>query len=158
MQNKLIPNLWFNGTADEAAKFYCSVFKTAKIIDTTRYVEGSHMPVGTVLTVELEIEGQRLVFINAGNEFQLSPAISLAVTVEDQAELDALWSQLSAKPDHEMCGWLQDKFGLSWQIVPRRLQQLVKDKDPAKAARVTQAMLKMKKLDIAALEAAARAA
>ncbi|MEO8703841.1 MAG: VOC family protein [Kofleriaceae bacterium] len=155
MPNKIIPNLWFNGNADEAAKFYCSVFKTAKITDTTHYVEGSHKPIGTVLTVELEIEGQPLVFINAGDEFKLSPAVSLSVTVEDQAELDELYGKLSANPKAEVCGWLEDKFGLSWQIVPRRLQELVKDKDKAKAKRATEAMLKMKKLDIAKLEAAA---
>ncbi|UOF02468.1 VOC family protein [Bdellovibrio reynosensis] len=157
---KISPCLWFNTQAEEAAKFYTSVFKNSKILRTSYYgrsaAEVSGMPQGSVLTVEFEIEGQYFTALNGGPIFQFTPAISLMVNCQSQAEVDELFKKMSADPKAEQCGWLKDKFGISWQIVPEQLNKMMEDKDPEKVERVMQAMLKMKKLDIAGLESAYR--
>lgn len=155
---KITPFLWFENQAEEAANFYVSVFKNSKILDITRYgkagAAASGRPEGTVMTVAFEIEGQEFTALNGGPEFTFSPAISFAVNCETQAEVDQLWEKLSAVKEAEQCGWLQDKFGVSWQIVPAGLIEMISDPDPAKAERVMQAMLEMHKLDIEVLRRA----
>ena len=151
---KICPCLWFNQVAEEAINFYVSVFKNAKIDNIIRWGDTGPGEPGGVQAIEFTLEGMTFMAINAGDEFHFTPAISLYVDCADQAEVDALWSKLSAVPEAEQCGWLQDKYGVSWQIVPSALGELMQDPDPAKAAAVTQAMLQMKKLDVAALEAA----
>jgi predicted 3-demethylubiquinone-9 3-methyltransferase (glyoxalase superfamily) len=159
---KITPCLWFDKNAEEAMNFYISVFKDGKIISITRYPEGyDEGPMagmaGKVLTGIFEIHGQRFMCLDGGPIFKFSEAVSFQVECEDQAEVDALWEKLSAVPEAEQCGWVKDKFGLSWQIIPKRLGELMGDPDNAKAKRVTDAMLKMKKIDVAGLEAAANA-
>jgi predicted 3-demethylubiquinone-9 3-methyltransferase (glyoxalase superfamily) len=152
---KIVPFLWFDDNAEEAVNLYTSIFKNSSIDSVSRYGEESRGTPGKVMTMEFTLEGQRLMALNGGPYFTFSPAISLFVNVETQAELDEIWNKLSASPEDEQCGWLKDKFGLSWQIVPSILGQLMQDPDPDKVNRVTQAMLKMKKLDISGLKAAA---
>jgi predicted 3-demethylubiquinone-9 3-methyltransferase (glyoxalase superfamily) len=156
---KITPFLWFDTQAEEAAKFYTSIFKDAEIVQVTRYDKSaqavSGKPAGSVMTVRFKLEGQEFVALNGGPQFSFSEAISFVVYRETQAELDELWNKLSAVPESEQCGWLKDKFGLSWQIVPSVLDQLLSDPDPARASRATAAMLKMKKLDIQTLMNAA---
>lgn len=149
---KITPFLWFDKEAGEAAKFYVSVFKDAKILTTQTMTD---TPSGTVEIVDIELFGQRFTLMSAGPYFKFTEAISFVVDCEDQAEVDYYWEKLSAVPASEQCGWLKDKYGLSWQIVPRRLVELQNDPDSEKAARVVQAMLKMKKLVVADLEKAA---
>ncbi|CRK61584.1 3-demethylubiquinone-9 3-methyltransferase [Alloactinosynnema sp. L-07] len=151
----ITPCLWFNMTGQEAAEFYCSVFPNSKITETTYY--GPDMPVaeGEVLTVAFELDGVAFTALNAGPEFTFSEAVSFQVTCQDQAEVDHYWTALSAGGEEGPCGWLKDRFGLSWQVVPTRLLELTSDPDPARAARATQAMMQMKKIDIAELERAA---
>ena len=155
---KITPNLWFDSQAEEAAKFYTSVFKNSKIINTSRYgdegQEVTGQKPGTVMTVEFELDGQRFVALNGGPLFTFSEAISFIVDCETQEEVDMYWEKLSAVPEAEQCGWIKDKFGVSWQIIPRQLNELLGDPDPEKAGRVMNAMLKMKKIDIAELEKA----
>ncbi|HEX7048543.1 MAG TPA: VOC family protein [Gammaproteobacteria bacterium] len=155
---KITPCLWFDSEAEDAANFYCSLFKDSRILEVTRYgKEGFEIhgrPEGSAMTVEFELEGQKFLGLNGGPHFQFTPAISLIVDCKSQDEVDALWNKLSAHPDAEQCGWLKDKFGLSWQIIPKALGELMSDPDPEKAGRVMNAMLKMKKLDVAALEKA----
>jgi predicted 3-demethylubiquinone-9 3-methyltransferase (glyoxalase superfamily) len=159
MTQKITPFLWFDTQAEEAAKFYCSAFKNSRIVETHRYGKGAPAPEGTVMTVAFELEGQRFVALNGGPIYKFTEAISLAVDCKDQAEVDALWSRLTADGGAPVqCGWLKDKYGLSWQIVPMRLMELLKTPDPAARARVFGAMMKMIKIDIAALEAAAQPA
>ena len=159
---KITPCLWFDSQAEEAANFYVSVFNNARVLKVSHYgeegVEIHGRPAGSVMTVEFELEGQKLLGLNGGPHFQFTPAISLIVDCRTQDELDALWQKLSANPKAEQCGWLQDRFGLSWQIVPVQLAELMSDPDPVKAGRVMRAMLQMKKLDIAALQDAHAAA
>jgi predicted 3-demethylubiquinone-9 3-methyltransferase (glyoxalase superfamily) len=152
--HKITPHLWYNHNAEQAVDLYLSLFEGSKIIDVARYPDG--MPqAGMVMTMTFELAGQRFVALNGGPEFPFTEAFSMLVDCEDQAEVDRLWDRLTADGGQEsMCGWLKDKFGLSWQIVPRRLIELMGDPDREKAARVTQAMLQMRKIDIAALEAA----
>lgn len=152
---KITPCLWFNFNAEEAVNYYLSIFKNAKILSISRY--GDAMPdlKGKVLTISFELEGQQFQALNAGPQFPFTEAISLSVDCADQAEVDRLWSQLSAGGSPSQCGWLKDKFGLSWQIVPRALITLLNDPDAAKAARVMQAMMTMSKIDIARLQHAA---
>ena len=154
---KIKPCLWFDKNAEEAVKFYTSVFKNSKITDTTHY--GEAIPwgeQGSVLTMSFELDGQEFMALNGGPEFKFSEAISLSVDCKDQEEVDYYWSKLTADGGEEsMCGWLKDKFGLSWQIVPRRLVELLGDEDSEKANRVMTAMLKMHKIDVPALERAA---
>lgn len=151
---KITPFLWFDNNAEEAVKFYVSVFKNSKVGRIARYPEGSPGPAGSVMTVEFKLNGQPFVVLNGGPVFKFNEAVSFVVYCETQAEVDRYWKKLSAGGREVQCGWLQDKFGLSWQIVPSILDKLMADKDPAKAQRVTQAMLKMVKLDIKILKAA----
>jgi predicted 3-demethylubiquinone-9 3-methyltransferase (glyoxalase superfamily) len=155
---KITPCLWFDSEAEQAANFYVSVFSNSRILDVTRYgkegFEVHGQAEGKVMTVVFEIEGQKFMALNGGPHFRFTPAISLMVDCRTQAEVDALWEKLSADPEAEQCGWLKDRFGLSWQIIPAALTEMMRDPDPQSAGRVMQAMLKMKKIDIAALEAA----
>ncbi|HEY4385264.1 MAG TPA: VOC family protein [Ktedonobacteraceae bacterium] len=151
---KITPSLWFAGNAEEAVTFYVSLFKNSKIVEMSRYGEAGPGPEGTVLTVEFQLEGQSFLAINAGPEFTFTPAISFMVNCETQQEVDELWEKLSAGGKEVECGWLTDKYGLSWQIVPTILGELMKDKDAAKVKRVTEAMLGMKKLDMRILQEA----
>jgi len=146
---KIAPFLWFNGNAEEAAKFYVSIFKNSKILGA---MPG---PDGKVLGVSFQIEGQEFKALNGGPQFSFTPAISFFVNCETQAEVDELWEKLSAGGKKERCGWLQDKFGLSWQIIPTVLGELLGNKDRAKAGRAMNAMMQMDKIDIAGLKRAA---
>ena len=144
---KITPFLWFDTQAEEAMKFYVSLFKNSKIFDVVRKADG------TASSVNFELEGQEFIGFNAGPEFKFNEAISMFVNCETQEEVDYYWNKLTADGGEEsMCGWLKDKFGLSWQIVPKQLGELMSDPDPEKAQRVTQAMLKMKKIIIADLQ------
>ncbi|KAF1020784.1 MAG: hypothetical protein GAK30_02279 [Paracidovorax wautersii] len=146
------PCLWFDRQAEEAANFYVSVFPNARIKAITHYGEGAPLPAGTVLTVSFELDGQDYLALNGGPVFQFSPAISLMVHCQDQAELDDFWHKLSEGGQTGQCGWLTDRFGLSWQIVPASLPRLMAD--PARAQRIIKAVMGMTKLDIATLEEA----
>jgi predicted 3-demethylubiquinone-9 3-methyltransferase (glyoxalase superfamily) len=151
---KIRPFLWFDDKAEEAVDFYTAIFKNAKIGDIMRSGEGGPRPAGSVLSVTFELEGQEFVALNGGPHFSFTPAVSFFVTCETQAEVDAFWDKLSAGGKTNRCGWLTDKYGLSWQIVPAVLGEMLQDQDAAKANRVMQAMLRMDKLDIAALRQA----
>ena len=151
IQQKITPHLWFDKEAKEAAEFYVSVFPKSKITGITTL---QNTPSGSTDVVTFELLGQELMAISAGPVFKFSEAISFIVNCETQEEIDYYWGKLSAVPEAEQCGWLKDKYGLSWQIVPTRMGELM-NQDPQKLARVTEAFLKMKKLDIAALERAA---
>ncbi|HEX2905871.1 MAG TPA: VOC family protein [Phototrophicaceae bacterium] len=151
---KITPYLWFNDKAEAAINFYVSIFKNSKIINVSRYGDGGPGPSGTVMSATFQLEGQQFMALNGGPEFKFTEAISLLVDCETQAEVDTLWTKLSAGGEEQMCGWLKDQFGLSWQIIPRALGELMSDPDPVKAQRVMQAMLQMKKIDIAALQRA----
>ena len=157
---KITPFLWFDNQAEAAAKFYCSIFKNSKIGKISRYGEEgeqvSGRPAGSVMTVEFELEGQDYIALNGGPHFKFNEAISFVVNCTTQAELDRFWKKLSAGGKKVQCGWLRDKYGLSWQIVPTILGELMSDKDAAKAQRVMRAMLKMVKLDINKLKQAAK--
>ncbi len=144
---KITPFLWFNDNAEAAAKFYCSVFRNSKILQLRRSGK-------KVVGVTFRVEGQTLVALNGGPHYQLTPAISLLVDCESQAEIDALWKKLSRGGKPLRCGWITDKFGLTWQIIPAALGRLIGDKDPAKADRAWEAMMKMVKIDLKALERA----
>jgi len=151
---KITTFLWFDGKAEEAINFYVSVFKNSKILNVTRYGEGGPAPKGTVMTATFQLEGQQFYALNGGPQYSFTPAISLFVNCETQQEVDELWEKLSADRKAEQCGWLKDKYGLSWQIIPTALGKLLGDKDPAKAKQVMQAMLQMKKIDIKRLQEA----
>ena len=156
MIQKIKPFLWFDTQAEEAAKFYCSVFKNSKIINVARYPEGAPAPAGSVMIVSFELEGVPFVALNAGPMFKFTEAISFVVSTESQEETDYFWDKLTADGGQESdCGWLKDKFGLSWQITPTRLIELISDKDKAKAARAMASMMTMKKIDIPTIERAA---
>jgi predicted 3-demethylubiquinone-9 3-methyltransferase (glyoxalase superfamily) len=152
---KITPFLWFDGNAEEAMNFYTSVFKNAKVGNISRYGEAGPGPAGSVLTASFELEGLEFTALNGGPHFKFNEAISFHVACESQAEVDYFWDGLGAGGQIQQCGWLKDKFGVSWQIVPTALPRLLGNPDRAKANRVMQAMLEMKKLDIAALERAA---
>lgn len=152
--HKISPFLWFNDNAEEAVNHYVSVFKNSRIIDSMRCGDYGPGPKGSLLGATFELEGQRFMAINGGPMFQFSPAISLFVSCEDQAEVDELWARLTEGGEEEMCGWLKDKFGISWQIIPKKLMDLLSDPDPAMAGAATQAMLKMRKIVISDLEEA----
>ncbi len=154
---KLTPFLWFDTEGEDAAEFYVSVFPNSRIVDVTHYGEAGPRAAGTVMTVTFELDGQRFVALNGGPDFTFSEAISFEVECEDQDEVDSYWNTLSEGGEQGPCGWLKDKFGLSWQIVPRRLTELLSDPDTAKAQRVMGAMLQMRKIEIAELERAAAA-
>ncbi len=151
---KITPFLTFAFEAEEAMNFYLGIFKGSKVISINRYSKGTPMPEGTVMTASFELQGQTFVALNAGPMFQFSPAISFVVNCEDQAEVDYYWDSLSAGGKQMQCAWLTDKFGVTWQIVPKQLGQLLSDPDPAKAGRVMQAMTRMTKIDIAGLQRA----
>jgi predicted 3-demethylubiquinone-9 3-methyltransferase (glyoxalase superfamily) len=156
MQQRITPNLWFDTEAEEAAAFYCSIFRNASIVNVTRYNEAGPGEPGTVMTVEWELDGQRFVGINGGPQFAFTPAVSFEVTCEDQDEVDFYWERLLADGGSEVqCGWLTDRFGVSWQVVPEGMAEVLGDDDPERAKRAMEAMLKMVKLDIGALRAAA---
>ena len=161
--SKIVPCLWFDHQAEEAAKFYVSVFENARITRITHYGNAGQevhgMKPGTVMTVAFDLAGQSFTALNGGPHFKFSEAMSLQVMCDTQDELDRYWSRLSQGGDEkaQQCGWLKDKFGLSWQIVPKVLQQMIADQDQARADRVTAVMLKMKKFDIAVLERAYKA-
>jgi predicted 3-demethylubiquinone-9 3-methyltransferase (glyoxalase superfamily) len=152
---EITPCLWFDTEGEDAANFYTSVFPNSKILDIARYGSAGPRPEGTVMTVSFELDGQEFLALNGGPDFTFSEAISFQVFCKDQEEVDAYWSKLSAGGEEGPCGWLKDKFGLSWQIVPTVLPQLLGDPDPERAQRVIAAMLKMKKIEIAELEEAA---
>ena len=154
----ITPFLWFDGNAEEAMNHYLSTFRNSKIVRVSRYGDAGPGPKGSVMTATFELEGQQFHALNGGPHFKFTPAISLFVDCETQEEVDALWSKLSADPEAEQCGWLKDRFGLSWQIIPSILGKLLGDKDPAKSSAVMQAMLKMKKIDIERLKQAYDAA
>ncbi len=151
---KITPNLWFDHNAEEAANFYISVFKKdARIVNTSRYTEAGfdvhHMPAGTAMTVEFELFGQRFLGLNGGPVFTFNEAVSFIVECDSQEEIDNYWTQLSAHPEAEQCGWLKDKYGLSWQIVPKNMDDYLTGPN---ADKVMEAFLKMKKIDMAALQ------
>ena len=155
---KITPFLWFDGNAEEAAKFYTSIFKDSKIGKITRYDEeaaqATGRPAGSVMTVEFQIEGQEFVGLNGGPVFKFTEAVSFVVKCETQDEVDYFWSKFSSGGEESRCGWLKDKFGLSWQVVPVVLIEMLADKDAAKAKRVMHAMLQMDKIDIPTLKKA----
>ena len=151
---KITPFLWFDGKAEEAAKFYTSIFKNSKMGEIRRYGDAGPGPKGSVLTASFQIEGQEFVALNGGPQFEFTPAISFFVNCETQEEVDELWEKLSAGGKKNRCGWLQDKFGLSWQIIPTALGRLMGDPDPEKSSRVMKAMLQMEKIDISGLQRA----
>jgi predicted 3-demethylubiquinone-9 3-methyltransferase (glyoxalase superfamily) len=153
---RIAPFLWFDGQAEEAARFYTSIFQNSKIRTTTRYddatARAAGRPPGTVMTVDFTLDGQDFVALNGGPVFQFTEAISLVVSCDTQAEIDHFWDRLSAGGQQVQCGWLKDRFGVSWQVVPRALSELMAD--PERAKRVMAAVLTMKKLDVAALKSA----
>jgi len=152
---KITTYLWFDDDAEEAMKFYTSLFKNSKILSTSRYPEGSPGKPGTLMTGSFQLDGQEFMALNGGPQFPFTEAISLLVNCENQQEVDELWAKLIADGGQEsQCGWLKDKFGVSWQIIPKQLGEMIGDKDPAKSKRAVDAMLKMKKIDIKALERA----
>jgi predicted 3-demethylubiquinone-9 3-methyltransferase (glyoxalase superfamily) len=156
---KITTCLWFDGRAEEAMNHYTSIFRNSKTGKVTRYGDAGPGPKGSVITCSFELEGREFTALNGGPQYQFTEAISLSVDCADQAEVDYYWERLTADGGAEsQCGWLKDKFGLSWQIVPRRLIELLGDPDPRRARRATEAMLKMRKIDIAELERAADAA
>jgi predicted 3-demethylubiquinone-9 3-methyltransferase (glyoxalase superfamily) len=152
--SKINPFLWFDRQAEEAANHYVSIFKNSKIVNVARYGDAGPGPKGSVMTVAFQLEGQDFVALNGGPQFKFTEAISLLVNCETQQEVDELWSKLSAGGEPSRCGWLKDKFGLSWQIVPIALGKMLADKDPARSRRVMEAMLQMDKLDINRLKQA----
>lgn len=152
---KITPFLWFDSQAEEAMNFYVSIFRNSKVLTVNRYGDAGPGPKGTVMTANFLLNGQEFVALNGGPLHKFTPAISFVVNCESQQEVDEYWDQLSAGGREDQCAWLQDKFGVSWQIVPRVLIELLNDPDPAKAQRVMAAMMKMKKIDIAALQRAA---
>ena len=151
---KITPFLWFDDKAEEAVNFYTFVFKNSKIGSVSRYGEGGPRPKGTVMSATFQLEGQEFMALNGGPLFSFTPAISLFVNCETQQEVDELWEKLSKGGKKERCGWLKDKYGLSWQIIPSVLGELLQDKDPVKSKNVMEAMLKMDKIDIAILKQA----
>lgn len=158
ISQKITPFLWFDNNAEEAARFYTSIFKNSRILDVARYGEAgaqvSGRPKGTVMTVAFEIEGQRFVALNGGPVFKFSPAISFVVNCETQEEVDDLWEKLTEGGQVVQCGWLKDKYGVSWQVVPEVLGEMLQDEDTKKSERVMEAMLQMKKIEIHGLKQA----
>jgi predicted 3-demethylubiquinone-9 3-methyltransferase (glyoxalase superfamily) len=144
MPQTIIPNLWFDTQAEEAAQLYCSVFERSRIVGTTHYPEGGPGPAGTVMTVEWELDGQRFVGINGGPQFTFTEAVSLQISCETQEEVDHYWERLTDGGEEGPCGWLKDRYGLSWQVVPTVLDEAVRDDDPARAQRAMSAMMGMR--------------
>ena len=155
MQQKIVPNLWFDTEAEEAAGFYISVFENSRIVNVTHYTEAGPRPAGTVMTVEFELDGQRFVGINGGPQFSFDEAVSFAIECETQEQIDSYWERLSERGEEGQCGWLKDRYGLSWQVVPTGMEELFGDPDPKRAERAMKAMLGMGKIDLVALREAA---
>ncbi|MGH2924139.1 MAG: VOC family protein, partial [Solirubrobacterales bacterium] len=154
MQQKIVPNLWFDTEAEEAAEFYCEVFPSSRVVSITHYPEDTDKA-GAVLTVTWELDGQRFVGINGGPQFKFSEAVSLEVRCADQDEVDRYWEKLTEGGGEEgMCGWLKDRYGLSWQVIPEGMEEMFADSDPERAQRAFEAMQKMKKIDIAEMHRA----
>ena len=154
--NGITPNLWFDTEAEEAAEFYCSIFPNSKITSVTHYTEGSPREAGMVMTVSWVLDGEEFTGINGGPNFPFTEAVSFHINCDDQAEVDYFWEKLTADGGEEVqCGWLKDRFGVSWQVVPAGFEDVWSSGDPARAERAMKAMMGMKKLDLAALQAAA---
>lgn len=151
---KITPFLWFDGKAEEAAKFYTSIFKNSKIGNISRYGEEGPGPKGAVMSATFQLDGQEFIALNGGPQFTFSPAISFFVSCETQEEVDEIWEKLCEGGEKNRCGWLQDKFGVSWQVIPTALGKLLSDPDPEKSGRVMRAMLQMEKIDIRGLQQA----
>lgn len=152
---RITPCLWFDDQAEEAARFYTSVFPGSRILQTTRYGENMPRPAGSVLTVRFELDGQEFLALNGGPQFRFTEAISLVIPCETQEEIDRYWARLTDGGAETQCGWLKDRFGLSWQVVPAFLHEMISSEDPEKAQRVLDAIMGMVKLDVAALRRAA---
>jgi predicted 3-demethylubiquinone-9 3-methyltransferase (glyoxalase superfamily) len=148
---KITPFLWFDDQAEEAANFYTSIFKNSKILNISRYGEAGPRPEGMVMTVTFQLDGQQFTALNGGPEFKFTEAISFFVSCETQEEVDELWEKLTEGGEEVQCGWLKDKYGVSWQIIPTALMEMLQDKDAERAQRVMKAMLQMRKIDIRAL-------
>jgi predicted 3-demethylubiquinone-9 3-methyltransferase (glyoxalase superfamily) len=155
MRSRITPNLWFDTQAEQAANFYVGIFPNSRIVNVLRYTDAGPGPAGTVVTVEFELDGHRFVGINGGPQFTFDEAVSFEIRCATQDEVDYYWQRLTDGGEESQCGWLKDRYGLSWQVVPEGLVELLADEDPARAERATRAMLTMRKLDIAALRAAA---
>ncbi len=155
MPQKIVPNLWFDTEAEEAADFYTSVFENSRIVHVAHYTEAGPRPAGTVMVVEFELDGQRFVAINGGPQFTFDEAVSFEIRCERQREIDYYWERLSEGGEEGQCGWLKDRYGLSWQVTPAGMEELFSQPDSARAARAMQAMLGMRKIDIEALRRAA---
>src|SRR5665213_2324188 len=155
MPDKITASLWFDTDAEEAAHFYTSVFKNSRVIRVNRYTEAGPRPAGTVMTVEFELDGTRFVGINGGPQFKFDEAVSFQISCEDQGEIDYFWERLTDGGDEGPCGWLKDKFGLSWQVVPIGMEEFFGDPDPGRAERAMKAMIAMSKIDIAEIRRAA---
>jgi predicted 3-demethylubiquinone-9 3-methyltransferase (glyoxalase superfamily) len=155
MKQKIIPNLWFDTEAEEAAAFYTSVFQNSRIVSVTNYPEAAPRPAGTVMTVEFELDGQRFVGINGGPQFSFDEAVSFEIECETQEEIDYYWGRLSEGGEESQCGWLKDRYGLSWQVIPTGMEELFADPDKERAERAMKAMLGMGKIDVAVLRRAA---
>ena len=151
---KITPWLWFDTEAEEAASFYTSIFSNSRVLEVTRYGKAGPRPEGMVLTVSFELDGQEFVALNGGPEFKFNEAVSFQVTCRTQDEVDEFWARLSEGGEEGPCGWLKDRYGVSWQIVPTRLMELINDPDPERSERAMRAMLQMKKIDVATLEQA----
>jgi predicted 3-demethylubiquinone-9 3-methyltransferase (glyoxalase superfamily) len=151
---KITPFLWFNDNAEEAVNFYVSIFRNSRIVSMSRYPEGTPGPAGKVMTATFQLEGQEFIALNGGPEFKFNEAISFFVNCETQEEVDRLWDKLSEGGEKGQCGWLKDKYGVSWQIVPTALGQMLQDQDPQRSQNVMQAMLKMTKIDVETLRRA----
>ena len=151
---KITPFLWFDSQAEEAAKFYTSIFKNSKITDVARYTEGSPGPVGSVMTVQFELNGQAFVALNGGPHYKITPAISFVVNCDTQAEINHFWNAFARNGEEVQCGWITDKFGVSWQVVPSNLGDLLNSDHPEKAAAVMKALMSMIKLDLNVLQKA----
>lgn len=150
--HKITPFLWFKDNAEEAVNFYVSIFDDSKIVKVTHYGDAGPRPKGTVMTIAFELEGQEFVALNGGPQFNFTPAISFVVSCKTQGEVDEYWEKLSAGGETQQCGWLTDKYGISWQIVPSELEELIADDDPARTNRVMNAMFRMTKIDLRALK------
>ena len=155
MTQKITPNLWFDTEAEDAARFYTGIFSNSRIIGMSHYSEAGPREAGTVMTVQFELDGQRFVGINGGPQFKFDEAVSFQIDCADQDEVDYYWERLTDGGEESQCGWLKDRYGLSWQVVPRGMGELLGDPDPERAERAVKAMLGMRKLDLGALRAAA---
>jgi predicted 3-demethylubiquinone-9 3-methyltransferase (glyoxalase superfamily) len=155
MKQRIVPNLWFDTEAEEAAEFYASVFPNSRIVNVTHCTEAGPRPAGTVMTVEFELNGHPFVGINGGPQFKFDEAVSFEIECEDQEEIDYYWDRLTDGGEESQCGWLRDRYGLSWQVVPTGMEEIFADPDKGRAERAMKAMLGMGKIDLAALRSAA---